>query len=102
MHSVYILYSPQLAKFYVGESEDVDQRLYWHNTHTFHRASTKTATDWQIRKTMTVATRSDARKVEGYIKSMKSSKFLERLVDDARFYENFLIIVRDKFGIEIR
>ncbi|MBK7964881.1 MAG: GIY-YIG nuclease family protein [Bacteroidetes bacterium] len=35
MHFLYILYSPTINKYYVGETKDLDQRLIEHRTRFF-------------------------------------------------------------------
>jgi putative endonuclease len=48
MHSVYILYSPLMDTFYVGQSVNAHHRTFQHNQHYYPRASTIKASDWQI------------------------------------------------------
>mgnify|MGYP000921112324 CR=1 FL=1 len=101
MHFVYILYSPSFDRFYVGETTDLELRLVQHNSHFFKSASTSFTNDWAIAKSFSVDSRSNARIVESYIKSMKSKKFIYNLVHDSIFYINFVSIVFNKFNISI-
>ena len=101
MHFVYILYSPSFDRFYVGETTDLELRLVQHNSHFFKSASTSFTNDWAIAKSFSVDSRSNARIVESYIKSMKSKKFISNLVHDSIFYINFVSIVFNKFNISI-
>jgi putative endonuclease len=101
MHFVYIIFSPSLNRYYVGESENPELRLSWHNDHEFKKASTVITSDWELVKTFKVVDRSAARVIEKYIKSMKSSNFLSQLISDQRFDDNFRLLVMKKFGIEV-
>jgi putative endonuclease len=101
MHFVYILRSDSANRFYIGETEDVNLRVSIHNTGSFKNSSTKIANDWQLVKQIEVKDRVAARIIERYLKSMKSSIFLLKLVHDEVFYENFKLIVMSKFNIEI-
>ena len=101
MHFVYIIYSKHLNQFYVGESEDFEVRIIQHNEGFFKGASTKRTSDWCLRLLMQVANRIEGRKIEDYIKSMKSRKFLEKLIADKDFQERFKRLVKEKFEISL-
>lgn len=79
MHFVYILYSEKANKYYVGETANVDQRLIWHNTHYFKSASTVITSDWKVFLTIQCEDIKQARKIEMFIKKMKSRVFIEKL-----------------------
>jgi putative endonuclease len=99
MHYIYILFSISLDRFYVGETENVENRLEQHNNHFFKGSETVKARDWLLKKSICVESRTEARKVETYIKSMKSKKFLESLCNDDGFYTAFKELVCSKYGI---
>ena len=101
MHYVYVLYSTATNGFYVGETADLELRLAMHNDHLFKGAVTAKATDWSIIKSFQTENRQQALIVEKYIKSMKSSKFLQRLCSDSLYSQNFCTIVYEKFKISI-
>ncbi|WP_114790294.1 GIY-YIG nuclease family protein [Niabella yanshanensis] len=101
MHYVYILFSQVTQRYYVGESAFPENRLAEHNTAKYAAASTRVAGDWVIRKLIQCKSRADALKIERYIKSMKSRKFIEQLINDPVFFANFKIIVKQRFDIEI-
>ncbi len=100
-HFIYILYSDTADKYYVGETEDVVQRLILHNSGTFSGSSTKIACDWKILATFLLRNRIEARIVEKYIKQMKSRKFTESLITNLDFFLNFKELVFQKFTIII-
>jgi putative endonuclease len=100
-HYIYIIYSKTTDKFYIGETENISQRLKWHNTKEFANSSTKIASDWVLKKYFEVNDRTEARTVEKYIKNMKSRKFIESLIKDEVFSLNFRQRVTQKFNIAI-
>ncbi|MCH5716218.1 GIY-YIG nuclease family protein [Niabella hibiscisoli] len=101
MHYVYILFSIATQKYYIGESAFPENRLAEHNTAKYAAASTRFTNDWVIVKLINCANRTNALKIERYIKSMKSRKFTEQLINDPVFFSNFKIIVKQRFDIEI-
>lgn len=82
-HWVYILYSKQLDRYYVGETENVDVRVDQHNAHLFRGAFTKQATDWALCTTSECRDRVHARAVEAYIKARKRRAYIEHVIADA-------------------
>ncbi|MCO6497438.1 MAG: GIY-YIG nuclease family protein [Chitinophagaceae bacterium] len=101
MHFVYIIHSDNTDKYYVGESQDVVTRNQYHIEHKAINSYTKIAEDWKIMLTLTVKDRSEARRIEKYIKSMKSSAFLKKLITVDEFLAGFIKLVKDKLGINI-
>jgi putative endonuclease len=101
MHFVYIIYSCVADRYYVGETSDYIQRIYWHNTGEFGGSATSLARDWKIKKLLHVDTCGNGKKVEAFIKSMKSRKFLIKLLTDQDFFIEFKRLVFIKFGIKI-
>ena len=102
MHYVYILYSEDFDKFYIGESENVAVRLEQHQKRFFSGASTAYTDDWQVVKQISVANRTEARTIERYIKSMKSKIFVRKLIDDELFYQQFCSTIFQKFNINVQ
>jgi putative endonuclease len=78
---VYIIYSLSLDKFYVGYTTDLEKRLTEHNTgiSTF----TSKATDWELKLSEAYQTREKAMKREKQIKTKKSRKYTEWLINSA-------------------
>ncbi len=72
---VYIIYSEGLDRYYVGHTENVDVRLFQHNS----GISTFTAKnqDWVLMYKQEFETREEARKREFEIKKKKSRKYIE-------------------------
>ena len=100
MHFIYIIYTPTFDKYYVGESIDPTERVLQHNKGLYKGASTSYATDWMLKLTLSVATKEEALKIERFIKSMKSKKFIEKLISDVVFSREFKRMVKEKFEID--
>jgi putative endonuclease len=75
----YILYSPVLDKFYIGETENLEARLAQHRTGFIAIAYTKQTADWEIYHAIECRSRSQARAIERHIKRMKSRVFIRNL-----------------------
>lgn len=84
MYFVYIIYSKSIDRYYIGSSKDPWKRLGFHNKGLSgnKRAFTKRASDWKIVYTRKFENRSKAQAFERKIKSMKSRKFIENLIND--------------------
>ena len=79
----YILYSPSSNKFYTGiTQESVEERLVKHNTKAYgnHRFTAKVS-DWELFLCIKAESISHARKMEVFIKRMKSQVFIRKLKD---------------------
>ncbi len=79
MHYVYIIYSESTDKFYVGQTENIERRIYWHNTSEFQNSYTIRAIDWKLFYSITCKDKKQALKIEKHIKSMKSRKYYMNL-----------------------
>ena len=75
---VYIIYSPSLDQYYIGHTEDIQDRIFRHKNSG--SKSTKKANNWVLKFTEEFAIKSEAMKRELEIKSKKSRKYIERLV----------------------
>ena len=78
---VYILFSKKLNRFYVGSTElRLEQRLELHLEKNYGSSKfTAKVNDWIIYESYFYESVTTARKVERYIKAMKSRKFIESL-----------------------
>ncbi len=84
--STYIIYSFSLDKYYIGYSFDVNKRLVEHNSGI--SSFTSKATDWQIKWYKPFKTREEALAEEKRIKSKKSRKYIEWLINAFSGNEN--------------
>jgi putative endonuclease len=74
MYTTYILYSAKINKFYTGQTIDLNRRLEEHN-----RGKTPfmaTGIPWMIVFSAQFSARSDAVKLETYIKKRGAARFL--------------------------
>ncbi|WP_323758242.1 GIY-YIG nuclease family protein [Roseivirga sp.] len=91
MHYVYILYSPSTDRYYIGETAFVSGRLEQHNGCFYKNASTKSASDWELFLEIECIDRSQALKIERFIKQQKSRKFIERLKSESKIINDLLL-----------
>jgi len=71
---VYILKSSKDNRFYIGQTNNLDDRINRHNTGQV--IATRNRRPLQIVHTETFASRAAAMKREKYLKSLKSSKYI--------------------------
>ena len=71
---LYILQSSKSSKLYIGQTQNLEDRLARHNK-GFSK-STKFGVPWEIIYIEEFATRSEAIKREKYLKNLKSSKYI--------------------------
>ena len=80
MFIVYILYSSNVDQYYVGHTQNMEDRLSRHNSG--RSLSTKKGKPWNLVYTETFETRSEAMLREKAIKKMKSRTYLELLIQN--------------------
>ena len=72
---VYVLHSSKLEKYYVGSTNDIEDRLYRHNSG--QSAFTKTGIPWVLIHTEERATRAEAVRLEMCIKKRGAKRYLK-------------------------
>ena len=75
---IYILYSQKVDRYYVGESEDISNRLHSHLSGI--SKYTSISDDWIVVYTESFTRRVDAIKRENEIKKKKSRNYIEWLI----------------------
>jgi len=80
MHFLYIIYSKQSNRFYIGETQNVQKRVLMHNQHAFKNAFTTSAKDWQLELSFECESKEEAFCLERFIKRMKSRVFIEKII----------------------
>ena len=78
-HYIYILKSKTADKYYIGSSENPERRLEFHNT--IEKGFTARDRPWEIVFTQEFTSKTDTMKVERKIKSWKSRKMIERVIN---------------------
>ncbi len=76
----YILHSEKLGKYYIGSTQNLEDRLRKHNTN--HKGFTGKLGDWKIVYHETFDSKTEAYKRELQIKSWKSRVAIEKLISD--------------------
>ena len=96
MYYIYILYSQSANKFYVGQTSDVQRRLEEHNNPIVKSKFTAKFIPWEITVFFPVSdSRADAMKIEKFIKSQKSKKFILKLIENKNNLEFFQKLTND-------
>jgi putative endonuclease len=82
MASFYITYSQKLDRYYVGITQvSVEERLLKHNFEKYSGKNfTSKADDWHVKLEIAAQDYAHARRMELYVKKMKSRKYLELLI----------------------
>jgi len=94
MFHVYILYSESADKYYIGHTDNVQRRLEEHNN-ADKNSYTSRYRPWTIKGSFIISdSRSEARRVENYLKRLRSRKFIERLLAHPEEFEVLLMKVR--------
>ena len=90
MYSVYVLYSKNYDKYYVGHSNDTDRRLKEHNDRDGNRYTTKYI-PWKLLFVLDVSKdRGKAIKLEKFIKAQKSKAFILRFISERELQESLI------------
>jgi putative endonuclease len=75
MYYTYILYSTTKSRFYVGQTNDVDDRINRHNKG--QSLSTKSGIPWKMIYSISLNSRSEAVLLETKIKKRGAKRYLE-------------------------
>ena len=79
MITVYALYSTKFDKIYIGQTDNLERRLFEHNNGLLS-TYTKRYKPWQIIYTEEYQTRSEAFKREKQLKSQKGREFIWKII----------------------
>ena len=82
VYFLYILQSESTGRFYIGQTQDVAERLAYHNAN--YSKSLKNRGPWRLVHTETYPSRSAAVRREREIKSWKDHRMVERLLSASR------------------
>ena len=89
----YILYSEKLNRYYIGETSNLEERQHLHNTAFFKGCYTSRTNDWHVKISIVCNSRTESRRIENHIKSMKSKKYIENLIT----YPEMILKLQDRF-----
>ena len=90
MHSLYILYSKKLDRYYTGETNDIKERLKKHNDHSYKNAFTAAASDWEVKLVQEIENKEKAVYLEKFIKRMKSKVFIQKVIAQPNILDELL------------
>ena len=83
-YHVYVLYTKQFDKCYIGQSSNLNQRLHYHNSNRVK--STKYKGPWILLYTRQMASQKESMKLERKLKNLKSRKrlllWISKHIDD--------------------
>ncbi len=79
MYWVYILYSKKRNRYYIGQTQNLTERLQRHISG--RSVYTKNKQDWKLVYTESFNSREDTLRREREIKRKKSRKYIEQLVN---------------------
>lgn len=89
MASVYILFSNQLDRFYIGSCKDLFYRIDQHLNKEFIKSFTTKAEDWELYISIDDLTHEQARSIEQHVKKMKSKNYIQNLRKYPEIFERF-------------
>ncbi|WP_418264376.1 GIY-YIG nuclease family protein [Flavobacterium faecale] len=78
MNVIYILFSEKLGKFYIGFTQNLNERLLNHQN-AEARKFTYNADDWSLFLTIECLSKAQGLAIEKHIKSMKSQVYIRNL-----------------------
>lgn len=78
MFSVYAIYNPKHKKIYIGQTENLTERLRLHNEHTFKGYTSSFDGEWQLIYSENVDTRQQALIREKQLKSHRGRQFIKQ------------------------
>ena len=79
MYHVYAAYNPQSGKIYIGQTENLDERLRLHNEKTFRGSYTSRFDgNWILVYSEQVPTRKEAIQREKQLKSYQGRQFVKK------------------------
>jgi putative endonuclease len=91
MFYIYILYSKNSDRYYIGHTNNIDRRLFEHNNPVISKKYSAKHLPWTLVLSIEVSeSRSDAIKVEKFIKKQKSREFNQRFISNQNNTEYFL------------
>ncbi len=79
---VYILQSQSTTRYYIGQTQDTDERVAYHNAN--YSKSLKNRGPWQLVYREEFVTRAEAVRRERQIKSWKDRTMIQKLVSASR------------------
>ena len=92
----YILYSPNLNRYYVGSTENLERRIIQHNEG--FSSFTSKSNDWVIKYSLKFNSRNEALKWEAFIQKKKKKKKAENILNFYLLSQVRSLFSPDAFG----
>tara|TARA_R110002049_G_scaffold155557_4_gene320469 strand:+ start:1010 stop:1297 length:288 start_codon:yes stop_codon:yes gene_type:complete len=89
-HFLYIIFSKTINRFYIGETNNLKNRIIQHQEHYFKSNFSKAATDWVAVLSKVCNSKEDALFLEKFIKRMKSKKFIFKIIESPEILDDIL------------
>lgn len=81
MNYVYVVYNPKHFKVYIGETDDLSERVSAHNDHRFKTSYTARFDGlWKLIYSEECMNRAEARKREKQLKSYRGRQFIKQYI----------------------
>jgi putative endonuclease len=80
MFVVYAIHNSQANKIYIGQTEDIKERLRLHNEHIFKGYTSRFRGEWKLIYQESVPTRSEALRREKQLKSGNGRAYIKSLL----------------------
>jgi putative endonuclease len=94
MFYVYILYSKYSDRYYIGHTNDINRRLVEHNNPVTGKKYSAKHLPWNLVFSIEVSeSRSEAIKVERFIKKQKSRDFIQSLITNINNTDYFTHLI---------
>lgn len=77
MFTVYAIYNSTVKKFYIGQTENITERLNAHNEHRLGGYTARFEGGWELIYNESVATRTQALLREKQLKSYRGREFIK-------------------------
>jgi putative endonuclease len=79
-YNVYILQSIISDKYYIGQTSNLERRLFYHNSG--YSKSTKSGIPWELVYKEEYQSRAEAMKREKQLKSYKNKSYIENIIQN--------------------
>ncbi|MBN7816792.1 GIY-YIG nuclease family protein [Algoriphagus sp. YJ13C] len=93
---VYIIYSASRDSYYIGQTQDLEERLNQHNTGYFKNSHTHGTIDWKLVHSIPCSSRKQAVNIEMHIKRARKRKYLEDLQKYPEITQKLIIQYQDE------
>lgn len=80
MYLIYAIFNPKHKKIYIGQTQDLAERIRLHNDHAFKGYTSRFDGEWQLIYSERVGTRQQALIREKQLKSYRGREFIKQYI----------------------